>query len=103
MCYILIYIFYNIAKNQILRSSSGATPQTLYHVSVASTSRSTTWLPDSYSIVCKLYLKTKDALCKLDGLLVSIQLYIKTHIFRFHHEKQYACREATQYIECCEV
>ena len=57
----------------------------------------------SYWIACKLYLKTKDALCKLDGLLVSIQLYIKTHIFRFHHEKQYECREATQDIECCEV
>jgi len=103
MCYILIYIFYNIAKNQILRSSSGATPQTLYHVSVASTSRSTTWLPDSYSIVCKLYLKTKDALCKLDEVLVSIQSYIKTHIlYRFHNKKQYECREVTKDIESYE-
>ena len=66
----------------MLRSSSGATPQTLYHVSVSSTctSRSTTWLPHSYSIVCKLYLKTKDALCKLDGVLVSID-HIKTHTY----------------------
>ena len=92
-----------LTKCLILRSSSGATPQTLYNVSIPSTSRSTTWFPDSYWIACKLYLKTKDALCKLDGLLVSIQLYIKTHIFRFHHEKQYECREETQYIECCEV
>ena len=56
-----------------MRSSSSATPQTLYHVSVASTSRSRKWLADSYSTVCKLYLKTNDALCKLDGVLVSIQ------------------------------
>ena len=106
MCYILIYIFYNIAKNQILRSSSGATPQTLYHVSVASTSRSTTWLPDSYSIVCKLYLKTKDALCKLDGVLVSIQ-YKSKHIFYINltikSNMSVAIPEATQDIECHEV
>lgn len=37
-----------INKTEILRSSSGATPQALYHVSVGSTSRSTTWLPDLY-------------------------------------------------------
>ena len=86
-----------------MRSSSGATPQTLYSVSVASTYRSTTWLPYSYSIVCKLYLKTKDALCKLDGVLISTQSYIKTHILRFHNKKQYECREATQDIECHEA
>ena len=104
MLHINIYIFYNIAKNQILRSSSGATPQTLYHVSVASTSRSTTWLPDSYSIVCKLYLKTKDAQCKLDEVLVSNNHKSK-HIFfyRFHNKRQYECREATQDIECHEA
>ena len=66
-------------KYQIFRSSSGATPQTLYHVSVASTSRSTTWLPDSNLIVCKLYLKTEHALCKLDGILVSTILYQNTY------------------------
>ena len=65
-----------LPKNKILRSSSRATPQTLYHVSVASTSRSTTWLPDSYSMVCKLYLKSKDALYKLDGVLVYIYIYV---------------------------
>ena len=80
-------MFHNFDKQQgqFRRSwsSSGASPQTLYHVSVASTSRSTTWLPDFNSIVCKFYLKTKDELCKLDGVLVSIQSYIKTHILDF--------------------
>ena len=85
-----------------MRSSLGATPRTLYRVSVASTSRSTTWLPDSNLMVCKLSLKTKDELCKLDG--VSIQSIIKTHIlYRFHKKKQHECREATQDIECHEA
>ena len=79
MLHINIY-FIILPKYKILRSASGATPQTLYHVSVASTSIRTTWLPDSFSMVCKLYLKTKDALCKLDGVLVSVQ-YKSKHIF----------------------
>ena len=98
--------FFIWPKYEILRSSSGATPQTLYHVSVASTSRSTTWLPYSYSMVCKLYLKTKDALCKLDGVLVSIQ-YKSKHIFyidfTIKSNMSVAIPVATQDIECHEV
>ena len=67
-----------LPKCSILRSSSSATHQTLCHVSVASTSRSTSSLHNPYSIVSKLYLKTKDALCKLNGVS-----YIKTLNIRF--------------------
>ena len=74
MIYVLhMNVIFLLSKDFILRSSSGATLQTMCYVSVASTIRSTTFLPDSYSTVCKLYLKTKDALCKLNGALVSIQ------------------------------
>ena len=81
----------------------GATPQPLYHVSVACTRRSTTWLPDSYSIVCKLYLKTKDALCQLNWVFVCIQYNYETHILRFNLKKQYECHEAIQHSKCHEA
>ena len=44
-----IYVYeynFSIAKHLILRSSSSASPQTLCHDSVDSTSRSTTWFPE---------------------------------------------------------
>ena len=47
------YKFY-ISKILNVWSSSGASPQTLYHVSVGSTRRSTTWLSDSYSMICNM-------------------------------------------------
>ena len=49
------------------------------------------------SIVCKLYLKTKDALCKSNWVFVRIQSYTSKHKYLdFTHKKQYECREATQ-------
>lgn len=66
-----------LPNSSILRSSSGATHQTLCHVSEANTSRSTSWL-HKFLFDCKLYLKTKDALCKFNGVS-----YIKTLNIRF--------------------
>ena len=78
-----------------MRSSTGATPQTLYHVIVAIVPA----VARHGSLILIRLNVTKDALCKLDGVLVSTQSYIKTHILGFHNKKQYECREATQDIE----